>query len=50
MVYTSETLGQGWDGYYGGKLSEVGVYYYTLSTVDRTGKEEQIKGDITLLR
>ncbi len=50
MVYNSETLGRGWDGYYGGKLAEVGVYYYVLSTTDRTGKEEQIKGDITLLR
>ncbi len=50
MVFSSETLGRGWDGYYGNKLAEVGVYYYVLSTLDRGGKEELLKGDITLLR
>jgi len=50
MMYASTKFNQGWDGYWKGVPAELGVYYWVLSVKDRFGKEELIKGDVTLIR
>lgn len=50
MVFESKTFGEGWDGYLHGRTAEIGTYYWVMSTIDRYGKEEVTKGDLTLLR
>ena len=50
MVFETKTFGEGWDGYLHGRTAEIGTYYWVMSTIDRYGKEEISKGDLTLLR
>lgn len=50
LVYETNTLGQGWDGGFKGKKAELGTYFWVLNVINRAGREEQIKGDATLIR
>jgi gliding motility-associated-like protein len=50
LVFSTTTIGEGWDGDYKGQRGELGTYFWVMSVVDRFGKEEQYKGDVTLLR
>jgi len=49
-VYFGKSLEQGWDGTWGGKPAELGVYFWHISFIDRRGGEGYMKGDVTLLR
>lgn len=49
-VYYGTDLEVGWNGKYKGQLSEMGVYFWEISYVDRFGKDGFMKGDVTLLR
>jgi gliding motility-associated-like protein len=50
VVFQSNNFAEGWDGTFNGKVAEMGVYFWVLGVTDRFGKEELIKGDITLIR
>lgn len=49
-VFQTNKILDGWDGRYKGQLADVGTYFWVLSVTDRNGKEESIKGDVTLIR
>jgi len=49
-VYFGRTLETGWDGTWGGKDAELGVYFWEISFTDRFGKDGFLQGDVTLLR
>lgn len=48
-VYFSETRASAWDGKYNGSPAPAGVYYY-YAHFKVNGKDELIKGDVTLVR
>lgn len=50
IVFHTDMINDGWDGTFGGKLAEVGTYFWLLKVVDRFGNESIMKGDVTLLR
>lgn len=50
LVYETEAIRGGWDGYYRGKKAELGTYYWLLNAEDKDGNPVQRKGDVTLLR
>lgn len=39
-----------WDGTFGGKPCMIGTYFYTVNAQCLSGKQEQHKGDVTLIR
>jgi gliding motility-associated-like protein len=49
-VYFSSDLRTGWDGTLNGGPAPSGVYYWVAKVIDRFGREEMLKGDVTLLR
>ncbi len=49
VVYTTDNPLQGWDGNYKGQKAEVGIYYYLIKFT-YNGEEEQMKGDLMLVR
>lgn len=51
-VFSSNNLGQGWDGNFNGQPEELGVYYYMLRMIcgNLKNKEIFLKGDVTLIR
>lgn len=50
LMYESKSMDGAWDGTFQGREQEMGVYYWLLTVKDRKGKEEMIKGDVTLIR
>jgi gliding motility-associated-like protein len=50
LVFESNDIKQGWDGYYRGQLSPQDVYVYQLWVRFTDDKEMQRTGDLTLLR
>lgn len=50
VLFQTTDPDQGWDGTYGGKPEEMGVYVYQLSTVFTNGVKRVSKGNITLIR
>jgi PKD repeat protein len=50
LVFESNDIRQGWDGYYKGKLSQQDVYVYQLWVRFVDNKEQQRLGDLTLFR
>ncbi len=49
-IYSTTTIGEGWDGTYKGIDQKIGVYVWTLRAVTIDGKEYIKKGDVTLIR
>lgn len=49
-VFQTDQISQGWDGKFNGREADIGTYFWVLSVKDRYGKDEMIKGDVTLLR
>lgn len=49
LIYTSEDVNQGWDGYYQGTLSPQGVYVWKCTGTFSNGKLFSLVGDVTLL-
>lgn len=41
---------EGWDGTYGGKLVNAGVYFYVIRATGSDGKKYKLSGDINILR
>lgn len=50
LVFATDKINDGWDGYYKGEKAEVGTYFWLLSIQDRFGKDQTVKGDATLIR
>jgi gliding motility-associated-like protein len=42
--------GRGWDGKYGGKKQEIGVYVYLITATWKNGFTNTFQGNVTLLR
>lgn len=49
-VFSSKTIGPGWDGRIKGVLQSSGVYVWRLQATDYVGKVYQMKGSVTLIR
>lgn len=50
MIFETENFKQGWDGYYRGKICQLGVYIWKAYAKLNNGKEFSLTGDVTLLR
>ena len=50
LVFETNQLNDGWDGYYKGELQNTGIYVYTLDATFSNGKNIKESGDITLIR
>lgn len=51
MVYETDKPGQGWDGTYKGVLSDMDTYFFHMRFIcGDGGKEQYLKGDVTLIR
>lgn len=50
MVFDTNEFGRGWDGGYKGQKADLGTYFWLLDVVNRFGQDEQLKGDVILLR
>lgn len=50
LVFQSNTISQGWDGIFKGKLQPMDVYTYTLDVEFTDGRKYRKTGDITLIR
>lgn len=50
QLFNSMDPQAGWNGMQKGVPCEMGVYFYVIKAKDLTGKEINLKGDITLLR
>ncbi len=49
-VYYGSDARQGWDGTYGGKPCDAGVYFYYCAAKCYTGRPEEHKGEVLLVR
>jgi len=50
LLYSSNSTESGWDGTYKGQKLDAAVYFWEITTVNRFGKIEKKKGDVTLIR
>jgi gliding motility-associated-like protein len=50
LIFESEDISTGWDGYYRGQLSPQDAYVYQVWVRFVDGKEEVRTGDVTLMR
>ncbi|MFO7869753.1 MAG: PKD domain-containing protein [Bacteroidales bacterium] len=50
MVFMTTNMEKGWDGTFKGEPQKADTYSYTISYINSEGKEEFVKGYITLLR
>ncbi|MBS1654896.1 MAG: gliding motility-associated C-terminal domain-containing protein [Bacteroidetes bacterium] len=50
LVYTTKTIGQGWDGRIGGREATTGSFIWVLKAKDLLGKIYQLKGSVTLIK
>jgi gliding motility-associated-like protein len=50
LIFETDDIKQGWDGYYKGKLCENGVYIWKADIKLLNGKTFKKNGDVTLLR
>ncbi len=49
VIFETNSINQGWDGYYKGKLVPIGVYIYVASGEFEDGQKFVKKGDITVI-
>lgn len=49
-VYTSDDINEQWDGKFGGKYCEVGIFAYYIKATSLSGEFYELKGTINLLR
>lgn len=50
VVYETADARRGWDGTFGGKPQDMGVYYYHIRYKCSDGKDYEQKGEVTLIR
>jgi len=49
IVYSSESINEGWDGFYKGEIQDIGLYVYVVDYVIQ-GNRSTAKGNLTLVR
>ncbi len=49
VVYETQDPTEGWDGTFNGRKADIGSYYYLVKFI-QNGEEEQMKGDLMLVR
>lgn len=49
-MYSTQTIGEGWDGTFKGQEQEMGTYFWLLKVKDPKGNSKIYKGDINLIR
>ena len=50
MVFSSQEIGEGWDGKFNGEPAKSEVYVYTLVALTKRGQVKEYKGHVTLIR
>lgn len=50
MMFETTEFGRGWDGGFKGQKADIGTYFWLLDVVNRFGQDEQLKGDVILIR
>ena len=50
LVFKTDKFYEGWDGTYKGQMCDLGTYFWILNITNRFGKDEELKGDVTLIR
>lgn len=50
LIFESDDVKQGWDGYYRNKICQVGVYVWKANAKFNNGKKFSGSGDVTLLK
>jgi gliding motility-associated-like protein len=50
LVFETQEIGKGWDGYFKSKLQDTNTFVYTAEGVDYLGNRIRKKGSITLIR
>jgi gliding motility-associated-like protein len=50
LIFETEDFKQGWNGYYRGKICQIGVYVWKAYVKLNNGKTFNLTGDVTLLR
>jgi gliding motility-associated-like protein len=50
VIFSTNTIGEGWDGFFRDKISPEGVYAWKLIALDRNGNNRQLIGHVTLYR
>jgi gliding motility-associated-like protein len=50
LLFSTRNFREGWDGRFKGRDCEVGTYFWVITATDLSGKEQMIKGDVSLLR
>ncbi|MBL4625624.1 MAG: gliding motility-associated C-terminal domain-containing protein, partial [Flavobacteriales bacterium] len=50
LIFVSEDLDIGWDGYYLGKLCQQDVYVWKIDVIYTDGTKNSVAGDLTLIR
>ncbi|NQY08175.1 MAG: gliding motility-associated C-terminal domain-containing protein [Flavobacteriales bacterium] len=48
--FETNDISEGWDGTLNGKELPIGVYVYYVLAIDEAGEQNELKGDVTLLR
>ena len=50
LLFSTSSIGVGWDGIVNGKKQEAGTYVYSAQAIDYSGKTISVKGTIVLIR
>ena len=50
LIFETNDINIGWDGYYNGKICDQGVYVWRAIGRFTNGKQFDVKGNVTLLR
>lgn len=50
LVFSSQEIGEGWDGKFNGEPAKSEVYVYTLVALTKRGQVKEYKGHVTLIR
>ncbi len=50
LLFDARNAGKKWDGSYGDKPVENGVYYYSVNAICDNGKRENVAGEVTVIR
>lgn len=50
LLFETEDIDQGWDGYYRGELVQQDVYVWKANVLFENGEQKTMAGDVTLLR
>lgn len=50
LIYSTSSIGDGWDGRFGGKAQDIGTYIWQAAGTDYLNKRHEKKGTVVLIR